>query len=149
MVNKKRSLLERATAIFSYIEQNTDFNTKPIPKSEFQSVGISPRDMDRWIELIMLIQSMPQLIVKKMGKRTYVDSLDNKFTIHMKKTFLNQAKSYEERESALLLYFKALLTFERIRGEYIDIESIVNENWKIDRPTIVRIAEEALSEINS
>ncbi|MCE7734671.1 MAG: hypothetical protein GPJ54_07335 [Candidatus Heimdallarchaeota archaeon] len=149
MVKKKRSLIERANAIFKYIEQNSDFNSSPIAKSEFQKVGISPRDMDRWIELILMIQSNPRLTLVKKGKRTYLDLKDNKFTMHMRKIFQNQQKNYEERESALLLYFKAMLTLERIAGEPIDMESIVNEGWKIDRPTIVRIAEEALLDIQT
>lgn len=146
MVNKNRSLIERATAIFDYIEANTDFNTSPIPKSQFQKIGISPRDIDRWIELILMIQSMPRLKVLKKGKRTYLDSLDNKFTMHMRKIFQNQDKNYEDRKSAINLYLNAIMAIERVRGESIDMESIINENWKIDRPTIVRIAEEALSE---
>lgn len=148
MVKKNRSLLERASAIFKYLEAYSDISTDPISKSEFQIVGISPRDMDRWIELITFIQSMPKLFVKKKGTRTYLSSIENKFMLHMKKIYQNPEKLEQDRESAILLYFKTLLAMERLTGEQVDIESIVNESWKIDRPTIVRLAEEALSKLD-
>ena len=148
MLKKNRTLIERAEAIFNYIAENTDLSSDPIAKSEFQKVGISPKDMDRWIELILKIQSRPRLTVKSVGSRTYLHSLDNKFTMHMRRIFQNQDKNYEDRKSALLLYFNATLLMERLQGDHITVDSIIKESWEIDRPTIVRIAEEALLEIN-
>ena len=94
-----------------------------------------------------MIQSMPLLTVEFSASRTYVDLLDNKFMLLMKKKYLDQNASYIEREWAILLYFKVLLTVERLKGQDIDMEKIIHEQWEIDRPTITRIAEDAISEI--
>ena len=69
------------------------------------------------------------------------------FMLLMRKTYLDSGKNLLERESALLLYFRTLLTVERLKGEEVDLQSIINEQWLIDRPTITRIAEDAISEI--
>jgi hypothetical protein len=142
VVKNKRSLIERATAILIkqfQMEQEITFE-------EWSKLPAT--DMDRWIELIMYIQSMPRLEMSKKGRRTYLSTLENKFMLLVKKIYLDQKKSYQYRESALLLYFKGLLALERLKGDPMDIGTIVNESWIIDRPTIVRIAEEAFSELN-
>ncbi|MHA2030511.1 MAG: hypothetical protein ACXAB7_09745 [Candidatus Kariarchaeaceae archaeon] len=92
---------------------------------------------------------MPYLIDKRKGKRTYLDSLDNKnLLMHTRRIFQDQDKNYDERESAIHLDFSSMLLIERLRGDHIDTESIIKESWEIDRPTNVRIGEETLSEIN-
>jgi hypothetical protein len=143
MVKKRRTLLQRAKSIFNYL----NYYEEPIAKSRFQKVGISPREIDQWLELIQLIQSMPLVTVKSSNKRTYVDILENKFMMHMKRKYLNQDASYVEREGAILLYFRTMLTFERLKGEDVDMEELINRRWEIDRPTIMRIAEDAIAEI--
>lgn len=143
MVKKRRTLLQRAKSIFGYIT----YYDEPIAKSRFQKVGISPREIDQWLDLIQLIQSMPLVTVKSGGKRTYVDTLENKFMMLMKRKFLNQDASYEDREAAILLYFRTMLTFERLKGEDVDMDELINRRWEIDRPTIMRIAEDAISKI--
>lgn len=147
MVKKTRTLLERAQAIFRYID---DFwvISEPLVKSSFQDVGISPREMDRWIDLIQFIQAQPLLLSSNQGKRTYVDVLENKFMLLMKKQFLNPSLSYITRESALLLYFNALLTTEKTRENLPTIDEVVKQNLQLDRPTIRKLAEDALSELS-
>ncbi|MHA2030510.1 MAG: hypothetical protein ACXAB7_09740 [Candidatus Kariarchaeaceae archaeon] len=144
MVKKTRTLRQRAEAIYSLLDKY-DIVSQPVPKSQFKEVGISPKDIENWIDLIQFIQSMPLLIVKKMGKRTYVDTIENKFMILMKKHFLDKNRDLIERESAVLLYFRSLLTIEKLKGKEVTIEELVDSNWNIDRPTIKRIAEDALS----
>ena len=143
MVKKRRTLLQRAKSIFGYL----NYYDEPIAKSRFQKIGISPREIDQWLELIQMIQSMPLVTVKSSDKRTYVDTLENKFMMLMKRKYLNQEVSYADREAAILLYFRVMLTFERLKGEDVDIEQLINKQWEIDRPTIMRIAEDAISEI--
>lgn len=143
MIKKTRTLLQRAKAIFRHL----DFYAEPIAKSKFQEIGISPREIGKWLELIQMIQSMPLLTLESSGVRTYVDLLENKFMLLMKRKYLDKNASYIEREGALLLYFKVLITVERLKGQDIDMEKIINEQWEIDRPTISRIAEDAISEI--
>lgn len=146
MPKKNRTLLQRAAAIFDYL----DTNCQPyeyLAKSTFQKIGISPREMDRWLELIIYIQSMPYLTITKERTRTYVGTLENKFMLLMRKNFLDQKRDIVERESAVLLYFKILLNHEKLRGEDISIEEIIAENWMLDRPTIRRIAKDAVNQL--
>ncbi|MHA2253759.1 MAG: hypothetical protein ACXAD7_25590 [Candidatus Kariarchaeaceae archaeon] len=144
MVKKTRTLRQRAEAIYSLLD-NRDILTQGIPKSQFQEVGISPKDIENWIDLIQFIQSMPLLMTKKKGKRTYLDTIENKFMLLMKKQFLDKNRDLIERESALLLYFKSLLVNEKLKGKDVTIEELIESSVNIDRPTIKRIVEEALS----
>lgn len=68
--------------------------------------------------------------------------------LHMKKIYFNQGKSEQDCESAILLYFKGLLAMERLTGEEVDIELLINQNWEISRPTIKRIASDAMKELS-
>ena len=144
MVKKTRTLRQRAEAIYSLLDKR-DIITQGVAKSQFQEVGISPKDIKNWIDLIQYIQSMPLLIVKEIGKRTYVDTLENKFMMLMKKHFLDENRDLIERESALLLYFKSMLVNEKLKGKDVTIEELIESSLNIDRPTIKRIAENALS----
>jgi hypothetical protein len=150
MKRKSRTLLERVHAIFDLFD-NSPYGVfgPPIPKSGFQYVGISPKDIDQWLELIMFIQQQPLLEVTRTGTRTYVDIRENRFMLLMKRRFLNVELSSTERESALLLYFRSLITEERLKGEEIDLQTLVDSQWTIDRPTVVRIAEEVLEELEN
>ena len=143
MVKKRRTLLQRAKSIFSYLIHYDE----PVAKSRFQKVGISPREIDQWLELIKEIQSMPLVTVKTSANRTYVDILENKFMMLMKRKYLDQNASYAEREGAILLYFRTLLTNERLKGEEVDMDELIRYAGEIDRPTIIRMAEDAISEI--
>lgn len=66
----------------------------------------------------------------------------------MKKISQDPTKEYDERMSATLLYFRTSLLMERLLGETIDVDKIIQESWEIDRPTIVKIAEEGRNAIN-
>ena len=146
---KRRSLLERVNAIFRFIDVHIHWaDQTQISKSEFQKIGFSPRDMDQWIELITTIQSSPRITLVQKGKRKYIDQHDNKFTLYMKRIFLNPSKDYEERKSALLLYFHALIALEKMKADYVDIEGIIKESWELDKPTIVRMTDKALTDLN-
>ena len=146
---KRRSLLERAKAIFRFIDARMDLaNQSPIPKSEFQQIGFSPSDMDQWIDLIQIIQSSPRLHLMKKGNRKYISQRDNGFSLYMKRIFLDPSRKYDERKNALLLYFNAIIALEKLNEEVIDIERIIEESWELDRPTIIKMREEALADLN-
>ncbi|MCY3414308.1 MAG: hypothetical protein INQ03_21865 [Candidatus Heimdallarchaeota archaeon] len=146
MIKKTRTLLGRASAIFNYLDRFWVVDD-PLPKSNFQEIGLSPREADRWLELIRYIQSQPLVGLTMKGKRTYVHLRENKFMQLMKKQFTDPDLEYNQRESALLLYFKSLLIHERLHGEPVTIEDLIEQTWVIDRPTIKRIAEDANSQL--
>lgn len=147
-MKKSRTLLDRAKAIFTFLEFNYEFySEQSIPKSKFQEIGISPREMENWLELIEFIQSKPQILVRREKKRTNISLIENKFMLHMKKLYMNSSMNDLDREGALLLYYKSMLNLEKAKAQDVSIENLIEENWKIDRPTIKRIAEDAYMEL--
>ena len=143
MVKQSRTMLQRAKAIFKLIDKEVLLYTdNRIPKSKFQDIGISPKDIDQWLDLILFIQQMPKLVIKKEAKKTYVDVLDSKFMVSLKNRMYDPELNYEERSSAALMYLKILINIERSKGEEINWKELITDPWEISRPTIIRLAEE-------
>jgi hypothetical protein len=139
-------MIQRAQAILSLLEsQSAMFNQNPLTKSEFQQVGISPKDMDQWLELIQYIQSMPRVSVYSEGRKTFVEIIENKFLIYLRQRIYNQTLSYEERQAAAAMYVKVMVNEEKVRGEDIDWKSLIDDPWEISRPRIIQLVEEGKS----
>ena len=150
MTKRSRSLLQRAQAIFSLIKSRSQpYIDGYLTKSDFQEVGISPKDTGQWFELIQFIQNMPRVEVGKKGKTTIVRSVDNNFMLHLRNRMYNTGLSYEEREAAAAMYIKILINIEKGRGDEIDWKSLINDPWKISRPTIVQLVEKGAEMENS
>ena len=107
---RSRTLQQRAEQIFKYIDKQPE----PFLKSEFQEIGLNPKTAESWIQLIEYIQSQPRIRVTKMGSHTYIERLENRYLIMMRKRILDSNLSLKERTDAIHDYINALLTLERI-----------------------------------
>ncbi|RMG42298.1 MAG: hypothetical protein D6732_01260 [Methanobacteriota archaeon] len=128
MVNR-RTLLERCKAIFCFIENNVSsiIPEQRIPKSDFQKVGISPKEIEQWLSLIEYIQNQPRIRVMKEGKRTWVELLENRHMVMMRKRAFNSMIPIDKRIGSLVSYIMILANLEKIKGEEIDVEAIIQE----------------------
>ncbi len=131
----RRTMLERAKAIFDFIEQLDE----PFTKSQLQDIGLNPATADKWLNLILFIQKKPRLRLIKTGRITIIDKHEQRFHTMSREIFMDSTKSYEERFNALRDYFNALVTSERLRGQveipitttyYTDIEEKKQENLR-------------------
>ena len=107
---RSRTLQERAEQIFRYIDRQPE----PFPKSELKDIGLNPKTAGSWIQLIEYIQSQPRIRVTKMGSQTYIERLENKYLIMMRKRILDSNLTLKERTNAMNDYINALLTLEKI-----------------------------------
>ncbi len=107
----RRTLIERAHAIFEMIEYEDD----PFPKSKLQKVGLNPTTAEKWLELITFIQRKPRIRLIKTKSSTIIERVEQKYHTVSRETFMNPNKSYKERFHALNDYLSALITTERLR----------------------------------
>ena len=73
MFDMRRTLLERARAIFNIINSQT----KPFPKSILTEAKINPMTAENWLDLIVFIQSQPKIRVIKTDNNVIVEKVDN------------------------------------------------------------------------
>jgi len=148
MKKQSRSLIERCKAIFQFLQKQTDwYSESQVPKSAFQKIGISPKDIDQWLDLIMMIQNSPRLRVVSEGKRTYVSIYDSKFMSSLKRKFYDPDRNFIDRAAAITIYLKILINTEKSKSKEINWREFVEDQWQISRPTVIKIGEEAMLEI--
>ena len=109
MPRSRRTLIQRAQAIFRYI------NTRPtpFPKSQLQDIGFNPTTAEDWLRLIEYIQSQPRIKVTKMGSNTYIERIENNYLSLLRKRVLDDALSFQERSKTMDDYINALIVLER------------------------------------
>ena len=109
----RRTLLERAKAIFNFI----DYLDEPFAKSQLQDIGLNPATADKWLDLIVYIQRQPRIRLIKTRRTTIIEKHEQKYHTMSREIFMDTTKSYEERFNALRDYFNALVTSERLRDQ--------------------------------
>lgn len=106
----RRTLIERAQAIFKLVEYEDD----PFPKSKLQKVGLNPTTAEKWLDLIVYIQKQPRIRLIKTKNNTIIEKQEQKYHTMSREIFMDSKKSYEERFHALNDYLRALMTSERL-----------------------------------
>lgn len=109
----RRTMMERAKAIFDFIE----YLDEPFAKSQLQEIGLNPATADKWLDLIVFIQKQPRIRLIKTKRNTIIEKHEQKFHTMSREIFMDPTKSYEERFNALQDYLKSLITSERIRDQ--------------------------------
>ena len=71
----RRTLLERAQAIFKLVEYEDD----PFPKSKLQKVGLNPATAEKWLDLIVYIQKQPRIRLIRTRKYTIIEKHEQKY----------------------------------------------------------------------
>ena len=131
----RRTLLERAQAIFNLVEDLDE----PFPKSQLQEIGLNPATADKWLDLIVYIQKQPRIRLIKTRRTTVIEKHEQRFHTMSREIFMDSNRSYKERFDALQVYLSALITSERIRDQveippsttyYSDIEKTKEEKLK-------------------
>ena len=107
----RRTLLERAQAIFKLV----DYEDDPFPKSKLQKVGLNPATAEKWLDLIVYIQKQPRIRLIRTKNNTIIEKQEQKYHTMSRKIFMDPKKSYEERFHALQDYLSALITSERLK----------------------------------
>ena len=110
-VMTRRTLIERAQAIFQIIEKVDE----PFPKSKLQEVGLNPITAEKWLELITFIQRQPRIRLIKTKNTTIVDRTEKGYHTMSRDIFTDSTRSYKERYLALQDYLSALITSERLK----------------------------------
>ncbi|MCE7743018.1 MAG: hypothetical protein GOP50_11255 [Candidatus Heimdallarchaeota archaeon] len=108
----RRTLLERAQAIFKLVEYEDD----PFPKSKLQKVGLNPTTAEKWLDLIVYIQKQPRIRLIRTRNNTIIEKHEQKYHTMSREIFMDSNRSYEERFHALQDYLSALITSEKLRG---------------------------------
>ncbi|MCK4895381.1 MAG: hypothetical protein KAS47_01130 [Candidatus Heimdallarchaeota archaeon] len=106
----RRTLIERAEAIFKLIEKEDD----PFPKSKLQDIGLNPSTAEKWLELITFIQRKPRIRMIKTGTSTIIEQTETGYHVMSREIFMDTKRSYKERFHALQSYLSALITTERL-----------------------------------
>jgi len=107
---ERRTLIERAEAIFKMIEKEDD----PFPKSKLQDIGLNPSTAEKWLNLIVFIQRKPRIRLVKTKKSTIIEQLEKGYHVMSREIFMDTKRSYRERFHALQSYLSALITSERL-----------------------------------
>jgi len=106
----RRTLIERADAIFQLIEKEDD----PFPKSKLQDIGFNPSTAEKWLDLITFIQRKPRIRIIKTGSSTIIERTETGYQVMSREIFMDTKRSYKDRFHALQSYLSALITSERI-----------------------------------
>lgn len=106
----RRTLIERAEAIFKLIEKEDE----PFPKSKLQDIGLNPSTAEKWLKLITFIQRKPRIRVIKTRNSTIIERTETGYHVMSRETFMDSKRSYRERFHALESYLSALITSERL-----------------------------------
>ncbi len=115
----RRTLIERAQAIFKLVEYEDD----PFPKSNLQKVGLNPATAEKWLDLIVYIQKQPRIRLIKTKSTTIIEKHEEKYHTMSREIFMNPNRSYKERFDALQDYLSALITSERLKDHVEDVPS--------------------------
>ncbi|MFX0061468.1 MAG: hypothetical protein ACFFC7_04720 [Candidatus Hermodarchaeota archaeon] len=72
MNDSRRTMLERARAIFELIKQENS----PFPKSKLKDIGFGATSAESWLDLIVYIQSQPKIRLIKSGRIVLVEKVE-------------------------------------------------------------------------
>jgi hypothetical protein len=91
---KSRTLKKRVEEIFSYIEDHPE----PFPKNQLRKLGLGSKSINQWLDLILFIQTQPQIKLLKVGNYTLIQKefVDDYLKMCWK-NFLDKEKPYEKR----------------------------------------------------
>ena len=105
-----RTLIERAQDIFALIENEED----SFPKSNLKYAGLSPDTAEKWLDLIVYIQSQPRIRLIKTSRNTVVEKLEKKFSQMSLKYFLDETKPLDARLQSLRDYADSIIFQQRL-----------------------------------
>ncbi|MFX1252870.1 MAG: hypothetical protein ACFFCZ_14785 [Promethearchaeota archaeon] len=103
-----RSMLERAKDIFRVINSYDE----PFAKTRLIEANISPKAAEKWLDLIIFIQSQPRIKLTKTGHNTIVERIEGKYSVMSLKTFLDEDVPVETRLHSLMDYSKEVFSRE-------------------------------------
>jgi len=109
-LGSRRTLIQRAKDIFNSINNEED----SFPKSNLKNVGINPDTAEKWLELIVFIQSQPRIRLIKTSRNTVVEKLERKFSQMSLKYFLDETQPLETRLESLRDYADSIIFQQRI-----------------------------------
>jgi hypothetical protein len=107
-LSSRRTLLERAQAIFRLLEESND----PIPKSKLKEIGLNPSTAEKWLELIMYIQQQPLIRLVKTESNTIVIKVEGRYHAMSRRAFQDSDLTYEQRLRSIDSYLRALVARE-------------------------------------
>jgi len=107
----RRTMQERAEAIFAFIERQENV----FPKSRLREIGINPTVAEKWLELIVFIQSQPKIRLIKSENNTLIEKLEGKYQALMRKRMTDDTIPFEERLQSTTDYLKSQYLREKTR----------------------------------
>ena len=107
-MSSRRTLLQRAKAIFELLEESND----PIPKSKLKEIGLNPNTAEKWLELIMYIQQQPLIRLVKTESNTIVVKVEGRYHAMSRRAFQDSDLTYEQRLRSIDSYLRALVARE-------------------------------------
>ena len=108
--SKGRSLIERARKIFTIIEYEDYF----LPKTRLKEADISNDAINKWLELIVFIQSQPRIKVKKFHRNTMIEKIESKASVQFLKSFFDDTASFEVRWNSIQTYAESVMTQQKL-----------------------------------
>ena len=106
---KRRTLQERAEDIFKFIDRQTEV----FPKSRLKEIGLNPTVAEKWLELIVYIQSQPKIRLIQSENNTLIEKLEGKYQALMRKRMTDDTLPFEERLQSTTDYLKSQYQRER------------------------------------
>jgi hypothetical protein len=107
-LSSRRTLIQRAQAIFGLLEENNE----PIPKSKLKDVGLNPNTAEKWLDLIMYIQQQPLIRLVKTESNTIVVKVEGRYHAMSRRAFQDSDLTYEQRLRSIDSYLRALVARE-------------------------------------
>ena len=109
--SSRRTLRKRAEEIFTLINHEDE----AFPKSRLKKVGLNPDAAEKWLDLIVFIQSQPRIrLVKSSTNRVMVEKIEKKFSQMSLKYFLDDTQPLEKRLQSLGAYADSVIVSERL-----------------------------------
>lgn len=108
--SSRRTLLQRAEEIFDII----NYEENPFPKSRLKNVGLNPDTAEKWLKLIVFIQSQPRIRLIKTGRNTAVEKLEGKFSQMSMRYFLDDSQPIDKRLKSLGAYAESIIVQQRL-----------------------------------
>ena len=107
---QRRTLKERAEAIFKFI----DYQDEVFPKSRLKEIGLNPSVAEKWLELIVFIQSQPKIRLVQSDNNMLIEKIEGKYQTLMQKRMIDDTLPFDERLQSAMDYLKSLVTTERV-----------------------------------
>jgi hypothetical protein len=107
---QRRTLLERVEAIFEFIEEQKGI----FPKSRLKEIGLNPRAAEKWLKMIDFIQTQPKIRLIQTEHNTFIEKVEGKYQVLMRKMVLDDTLSFEQRLQHVTDYLKSLYSRERV-----------------------------------